>query len=197
MNIKTCLSAIVITLLSLNAFSQEKEIRSGFNDYINTIISGDYEKSVNFIAEEFFEIVPKEQMVLLMEKTFNNPEMEFEMKDVKILDVGEVAEINGKYYAPLTHSNIIRMKFLNSDEEEETEDQYKLRMTLTKQSFDQMFGAGNVKYEEETGFYEIYAEKQVYAISKNGQTGWKFIVIEKQQIPILKKVLPKQILDNI
>ena len=89
----------------------------------------------------------------------------------------------------------MNMKF--NSEGEETEDENRIRINLTKLSLEQTFGSDNVKYNEETEIFEIQSQKNVYGISKNGETDWKFLVIEKNQKAILDKLLPKELAEKI
>jgi hypothetical protein len=150
---------------------------------------------MNYVIPEFFEIIPKSQMIKLMEQTFNNPSMEFELKNPKILSINDAQKIEEKFYSLLSYSNQMNMKILN--EGEETEDEKKMRIGLTQLSFEKNFGSENVKYNEETDFFEILVEKQVYTISKDGIKDWKFLVIEKKQKVLLEKLLPKELVDKI
>ncbi|MCX2682077.1 hypothetical protein OOZ15_19160 [Galbibacter sp. EGI 63066] len=193
---KNLLTILFLTIFSVGiAQDYKKEIESEFTEYLNSIVNMEFEKSMEFITPEFFEIIPKSQMINLMEQTFNNPSMEFELKNPKILKINDAQKIENKYYALLTYSNQMNMK-INS-EEEETEDEKKMRINMTKLSFEQTFGSDNVKYNEETGFFEIQSQKDVYGISENGQTDWKFLVIEKKQKVILEKILPKELIEKI
>ena len=197
MKIKT----VVLTILLLSVFSttfsqnNKKEIELQFTEYLNSIVNREFEKSMNYITDDFFKIIPKAQMISLMEKVFNNPDMEFEIKSPKIIRIEDSELIEQKYYSLLTYSNLLNMKFLG--EKEETAAEHKSRINLTELSLDNTFGADNVKYNEKTDFFEVYSEKQVYAISENGETGWKFVVLEKNQKPILEKILPKQLTEKI
>ena len=152
---------------------------------------------MDFIPEEFFEIIPKEQMILVMEKTFDNPELEFELESPKIIEISEPEKIDNKYYSLVSYSSFMKMRFLNSEQKEETETEKGLRMNMIKLSLEEAFGSGNVHYNEKTDFFEINAQKQAYAVSANGKTGWKFLVIDKKQKFILNKLLPKQLADKI
>ena len=188
---------ILLLAISITSFAQDykKNIKSEFTEYLNSIVNMEFEKSMEYITPEFFEIIPKSQMIKLMEQTFNNPAMEFEIKNPKILNVQDSENINKKYYSLLTYSNQMNMKINN--EEEETEDEMKMRINMLKLSFENTFGSGNVIYNEETGFFEIQSKKDVYAISDNGQTNWKFLVVEKKQKLILEKILPEQLAEKI
>ena len=130
-----------------------------------------------------------------MEQTFNNPTMEIEIKNPKILTINDSEIIENKYYSQLTYSN--QMNFKMNSEEEETDDEKKMRINLTKLSFEQSFGAENVKYNEKTDFFEIYSEKDVFGISINGKTNWKFLVLDKDSKIILDKILPKVLAEKI
>jgi hypothetical protein len=197
MKIRSLLFSFV--LLHSTALCQEYKsaIESRFNEYISALIDKDFRKSMDYISPDFFTIVPKEQIIAMMDQTFNNPEIEIVLKEPKILKIEDSELIEKKYYSLLTYSNKMNMKFLRKDAEAETEEDYKSRIGIIQSSFEENFGPGNVRYNEETAFFEINVEKQVYAISADGKTGWQFLVVEKKQKPMLQKLLPKQLLDRI
>jgi len=197
MNIKKTLLTILFLTICTVGISQDykKKIESEFTEYLNSIVNMEFEKSMEYITPEFFEIVPKSQMIKLMEQTFNNPAMEIEIKNPKILTVNDSQNIENKYYSLLTYSNQMNMKI--NGEESETADEKTTRINLTKLSLEQTFGSENVKYNDETGFFEIQSQKEVYAFSENGESDWKFLVIEKKQKMILDKLLPKELAEKI
>ncbi|RZK10459.1 MAG: hypothetical protein EOO46_10675 [Flavobacterium sp.] len=164
---------------------------------MTAIETRNFEKSTDYILPEFFDIIPKSQLVKMMEMTFNNPSMVFELKNPKVLSVEDAKKVQEKYYSLLTYSNQMNVRMLNEEEQPETEDEKKMRMSLIQLSLEKTFGSENVKYNKETDFFEILVEKQVYAISKNGKNDWKFLVLDKEQKMILSKLLPKDLLDKI
>lgn len=197
MNTKTKILILLFFTISTIGFCQnyKREIEGQFLDYNKLIIKKDFSKSMAYITEEFFEIIPKEQMILVMEKAFSNPEMEFELMSPKVDEISEVEKIGDKLYVLLSYSSPMKMKFINSEEKDKGEDE--LRINMLKMSLKQMFGSENVKYNEETEFFNIVAKKQAYAISTNGKSDWKFLVIEKKQKFILDKLLPAQLVEKI
>ncbi|MBU2951391.1 hypothetical protein KO493_11850 [Tamlana agarivorans] len=197
MNIKrTLLTTLFLTIYTIGIAQDYKEnIKSEFTEYLNSLINMEFEKSFEYITPEFFEIVPKSQMIKFMEQTFNNPTMDIEIKNPKILTVNDSEKIGNKFYSLLTYSNQMNLKIIS--EEEETEDEKKMRINLTKLSFEQNFGSENVQYNEKMEFFEIYSEKDVYGISVNGESNWKFLVLEKDSKIILDKILPKELSEKI
>jgi hypothetical protein len=188
----------VLFLFTSSIFSQipEENLRKEFNTYINLTINQDFEKSMDYVVEDFFEIFPKEQMVSLMKQIYNNPSMEIKLEKPTILEVDKIEKINEKYYSILTYSNLMKMKLKSEDENESDEDK-KMRIGLIKVSLFKKFGAENVDYNEKTDFFEIKVTKKVCSVSKNGNDIWKFVTIEKEQKYILEKFIPKEILEKI
>ena len=197
MKIKQIIFSVLFLIISStgNAQDYKKTIEIEFTEYLNSIVNKNFAKSMDYVIPEFFEIIPKSQMIKVMEQTFNNPSMEFELKNPKIISINDAQKIAEKFYSLLSYSNQMNMKILN--EGEETEDEKKMRIGLTQLSFEKNFGSQNVKYNKETDFFEILVEKQVYSISKDGKKDWKFLVIEKKQKVLLEKLLPKELVEKI
>lgn len=199
MKIKAIFQTILFLVSSTIVFGQEykKEIEQQFLDYNNLIINQEFEKSMTFVPDEVFEIIPKEQMIIVMKKIFNNPEIEFKLNQPKIIEVSRAKKIDDKFYSLLSYSSLMEMKFLNNEQKEETENEHKLRINMINLSLEESFGSGNVKYDEMTEAFEVNAQKQAYAISYNGKTDWKFLVIDNKQRFLLEKLLPKKLANKI
>lgn len=170
-------------------------IEKDFTTYINLVFSQDFEKSTDYIVEDFFEILPKGQMINLMQQVYNNPSMEYQAEKPKILTIENAEKINDKYYSLLTYSNLMKMRFLV--EEEETDEEKTLRTSLVKISLSKKFGSENVSYNQKTDFFEVNVVKNVCAVSKNGIDTWKFVTIESESKHILKTFIPVEILNKI
>ena len=197
MKLKQTLFTILFLTISAIGIAQDykDELKKEFKDYLGTIVNMEFEKSMEYIIPEFFEIIPKSQMIKIMKQAFNNPGIEIEIINPKIIEVKDKKEIENKYYSLLTYSNQMNMKI--EVEDEETEGEKTTRINLTKLSLESTFGSKNVEYNEETEFYQIQSQKDVYGISKNGENNWKFLVVEKKQKMILEKLLPKELSEKI
>ncbi len=185
-NLITILYLIIWT--SGIAQDYKKDIESELFDYFKSIESMDFEKACEYMPPELFEIIPKSQLIKTMEQTFNNPSFEFEFKDLKILDINDSHKVENKYYALLSYSHQMNFKIKGVENE--------MIINSAKLSFAQSFGAGNVKYNKEEGFFEILSRKDAYGISNNGESDWKFLLIENKQDVILDKILPKELTEK-
>ncbi len=189
----------LITLILVSIFcncltfaqGEKKIIESQFLEYLNALVTKDFQKSTNYMADEFLALFKKEQLIAVMEKTFNDPNVEFQLKNPKVISVDETKHIGDKNYAFLTYSNLLLMKF--KGEEIETAEGAKVRNSLIKDALDKSFGNDNVKFDEKTNWFEIYSAKKVCAISRDEKATWKFIVLEPKQKALIEKILPKEL----
>jgi hypothetical protein len=173
----------------------KNEIAKEFSAYTQAIVDRKFDVAAEYIHPDFFEILPKKSIISLMEMPYKMPNIEIEIVDPKVLSVGDAEQVEDRYYAMITYSNLMKIK-VGTDEPETAEEKAE-RMRLLKMSYQNKFGADNVHYNEETEFFEILITKKVIAISDDGQTGWKVIEGEKKQKSILGKVIPKEILGKI
>ncbi|MFC6860308.1 hypothetical protein [Zunongwangia atlantica] len=192
---------ILLIIVSNLTFSQTNEnyqvnLNKDFVEYNNLILNQEFEKSMDYMLPDFFEIIPKNQMVTLMKQVYNNPDLEFKMDKPKDISYGEPKKINDNYYSEITYSYNIKMKF-NNIEEGGNEEKKALTRNLTKLQLEKTFGSENVKFNEETEFYEIHSIKNAFGISENGMSDWKFVVVEPKQKFILEKILPKVLTEKI
>ncbi|MCH5599421.1 hypothetical protein [Niabella ginsengisoli] len=75
----------------------KKAAEQQFLQYTDLIIKKDFRSASEFIIEDMFEMISKEQMILAMEKIFNMPEFEFKIDSPQVLQIS-----NSKKLIPLT-----------------------------------------------------------------------------------------------
>ena len=170
----------------LQTEAYKTNIKTDFTEYINLVKNQAFEKSMDYLYEPFFEIMPKEKVIEMLERTFNDTAISISFGASEILNVKNYKKINEEFYSLLSYSSITNMKFNTEMKNEFMLHAYQLQ-----------FGKKNVKYNNSTNTYEIYVEKKVYAISDNGKTNWTFLTINKYQKDLLRKLLPKQIVNSI
>ncbi|TXF79062.1 hypothetical protein [Chryseobacterium sp.] len=175
---------------SLSFFAQNvrKEVEMQFRDYSSLIIAKKFEKALDLYAnEDFLKIVPKEQMVEMMDQLFNSKEMEFKFYDPEnVIVLDDPFVINGKNYLRVKYTQKIEIKFLSADVKPED-----LLPGMKAE-----FGSENVKYNSLTGFFEINTVKDVLAASADMKQ-WKFTVLERKQYPLLIQFIPEQFLKDL
>ena len=176
-----------IIVIPLLAQDFKNEIENQFSDFSNLMTEKKFDKALSDYANsDFLQIVPKEQLVAVMNQMFNSSEIEIELqKPTDIVIHNQVVEEKENKFIRIDYQQKIKMKFKDKEMSSES-----LLMTLRNE-----FGRNNVTFEEKTGYFLIDTQKVVIANSQN-EKNWKFTILERKQIPILKEFIPEQFLKN-
>ncbi|EAQ41772.1 hypothetical protein [Polaribacter sp. MED152] len=184
---------LFLSIASINA--QNKLIKERFIKMQQALLDKEFEKSLEFTAEELFEIVPKEQLVSVMEATFNNPKMQIDSDLPKVLDISDVFQVKNKFYAILKITGNQRIRVLGDDNKALGLDD-RLLYAL-KLNFEQQYGSENVKFDEKTKFFNVIVNQTIVSISYDGETDWKYLAIDNLKLEIISKLLPQEVLNKV
>ncbi len=189
-----------LVLISNLTFGQnndqyEENLNIDFLTYNTLILNQEFEKAMEYMLPDFFDIIPRSQLISLMNQIYNDPEIEFEANPPQDIVYSEPKRIEGKYYSEIKYSNDFQIKFTTNDIKDE--EQRATLQKITKLQLEKTFGSENVYLNQETGFYKIHTRKIAYGVSENGISKWKFIVVEPEQKYIWEKILPKKIIEAL
>ena len=149
---------IYILLLSWSivtfAQSNVKVIENQFLDYNQLIVKKDFSKALDQYAHEgFLKFVPKETMVLIFDKMFNDPSMKFSLEVPTILKVEEYPQkIQNVSYAKVFFSQKMSVELADVVNAKDAEEKQK-NINLYLGAFKSQFGDGNVVFNEKNNQY--------------------------------------------
>jgi hypothetical protein len=187
------LITILTLLLCFNSLGQQidinEEVKKDFTAYFNLIGEGQIENSLEYINPKLFEIIPREQMRNLMEAVYKMPNIEYKVGIPKFLKFEELKIIENSNYVKFFIISPIEMKFKDIKNSKEK------ILEMTK-NFETKFGVGNVKFDKQSGFYKINAEKIIIANSNNNLLDWKFVTVDNPKMKVLlEKIIPSELLN--
>jgi hypothetical protein len=185
------LRSVLIVLVSIITFTSygqtyKNDVKAQFLEYTELLMNKEYAKSIEYLNPAFFKVIPKAQLLKVMEQLYNNPEFDFELERPTLESVQDKKTIEGNDYVKFGYANYLKMRF-------KSEDGKASDTTMIKNALEQQFGQGHVSYDLQTGFYRVLVYKKVIANSADNKK-WTFVVIEEKQKPILEKILPKELL---
>lgn len=164
------------------------DVESQFKDYNSLIASHQYEKALELYGnDDFLKLVPLKDLVAMMEQMLNDPEIDLNLiapSEIVISDA--VIEEKGKKFVKLDFHQRLEMKFNEKDLDEKS----------LLSVFQGTFGKDHVKYDDKTKFFLIETYKTAIASSLDLKN-WKFTVLEKNQIPLLRSFIPEQFLIDL
>ncbi|WHF52656.1 hypothetical protein QGN23_05095 [Chryseobacterium gotjawalense] len=175
---------------SVLAFSQniQSDIDSQFRDFSSLIENKNFGKALDIFGnEDFLKIFPKEQMIALMDQMFNSKDFDLKIHQPENLIVStDIIKDKNNTFVKLSYKQNLEMKFNMPG----------IKSGQLLSALKAEFGDGQVDYNESTGFFEVRTIKDAVANSSDLKN-WKFTIIEKKQIPILKQFIPESFLRSL
>jgi len=186
--------ALILSLLcSSFLFSQSNQSAGdAFMDYQKLITNQQFEESLDYIYPKLFTLMSKEQMLKVLKATVNNPLLEVEFGEFKLLKAGAPQKIENQYYSLIDYSVVIKMKVKTKNEKQRETMNNRMLLGLQKQ-----FGEENVSLNRVTGYFEVKSEKKAVAISKDGKSKWTFLTVEPNQKLMMEKILPSSVVEEL
>lgn len=186
---KKLLTVFAFLMVGL-VFSQkyQADVMAQFKDYSALIESKNFEQALDkYGNQEFFNIIPKKQMVALMDQMFNAKEFEFKFYQPEDINVSDnLIKEKGNSWVKISYKQNLDMKFSKAGINNE-----QILSALQSE-----FGFGHVKFNSATQYFEIRTDKEAVANSADLKN-WKFTVLEKKQIPVLKQIVPEVFLRTL
>ena len=162
-------------------------VKRDFDNYLQLISNKKVSEALDYANPKLFDLVPREQMQKAMESVYNMPGMEYKTFPPQYVSFDDLKKIDKIDYVRFHIISPIEMKFEDIDGEKDQ----KIMIALQNK-----FGAENVNYNKETGFYKINSQKIIVASSVDNLKNWKFVTVENTQTKsLLSKVIPAEFLD--
>ena len=194
-------SLILLLALMFNAFCSieaqnvNENIEKGFVEMQSAIMNKDFKKSVEYIADELFKVIPKDQLISVLELTFNNPQMEIELSLPENISISIQMKEGGKYYSILSFPSIQKIRLLDPNGLPLSKDDEKV--ISMRSAFESVAGADNVTFDDESMFFTVIIDQKAVAISENGKVGWKYMNFDKSQATLFEQLLPKTVIEKL
>ena len=189
----------LLMVLSLSpAFSQsvEKAITEGFTTMSQAMAVGDFAKAADYMGEELFNVMTKEQFVGMLDMMMNNPQLEIEMAVPDITSISEVMEVEGKFYAILETKSVQKLRFFDTNGQvAKLADSPVAQQTHA--AWKTQLGEENVAYDEESGFFTLSVSPKALAISSDGKTSWKFLTVDESSRAMIKQIIPEAVMSKL
>lgn len=199
MNTKKQLFAIVILLVTsvLHAQKPLDGLQEQFTTYSQLVMDGAYDSALDYSPEEIFKIIPKSFLVNVMEKSMNDPEMEFRLFLPEYTSFEKPFDDEGITYQVFYYKQRLTLKFIEEANEEETQEMIDFTNKLRLELFTASYGEGNVTYDCSTKSYEINTVKKGLAINKKDAAHLYFAVIEEERKELMQKLFSNKVINKI
>ena len=176
--------------------SREKAIREGFTKWNEAMIAQNFEKSTDYVADEMFTLLSKEQFVGMMQMMFKNPKLEIVLTMPEILSISDATKVNDKFYFIINTKSMQKLRFFDDDGTyAKLEDSVIAQQTYT--TWKNQLGEENVSYDEETAFFTLKVTQKVLSLSPDGKTSWKYLGVDENTKMMLKQIIPEEVMSKL
>jgi len=178
----------LIFLLFINwAYAQKKpiDLKETFNKFQKLNEKKEFDKAFDYYYDGFLKIVPKSELIKSLSELNNNTNYEYFVKNSKIISISKVIERNRIKYALIKFGGKTHIKFNDSSD-------VKI-IQLIKQNAKNIFGE-TYSYSESKKEITFSKISEMIAITDNG---WKFFAYSNKMKPIVKTLIPIDVLEKI
>ncbi len=186
----------LIPLLFILSFSTaaQDDLRKTLDEYLRLAEAKDSERIMDYMYPGFFTLYPRHLMVEIMDKSFNDPAFEILLTDSRILNISPVKTADTVSYCVVDYSVVMTLRYLESEGNPLPD---KETVELTHGVFKQMYGEENVTYIPEEMKFRIKTKKSMLALKTPGLSEWKVLGVEENLKPVMKKIIPEKILEDL
>lgn len=167
--------------------ADREAIEECLSQFIEHINAQAWERAFDLTYPKLFEIVGKHELISMMENMAQSG-IALEIRDVEILDIGEVIEVGSERYSFVTYQSTQYLSMPPATFSTET------ALEQTLQSLRQSNRNQQVSFDTTRSKFLISGEKSLYAIAPTG-TDWFVLENNPDQKAFLEKILPQEVRD--
>src|SRR6187402_2546116 len=100
------LTFLLVTMFIIGAYAQsdKEEVKSTFHDYFQTVMQQENEKTLDYIYPKLFDIIPKEKMLDLMNKTKADTSTGVVLAEPSITRISETTKVEATDYVVIQYT---------------------------------------------------------------------------------------------
>jgi len=184
-------------MITVTTFGQidKDEMKKTFENYFQTVVQKDNEKTLDYMYPKLFEKYPKDKMLGAMDKMKEDTTTVITVDNANIISISETFELDGIKYALITYSFKMTMIIMaTGDKSESTVGEDYNQADFTYEILKEKYGDKNVLYDQENSKLDINVTSEIYAIKKPTYKDWKFLEKKDSMKQLLEKLLPKKVL---
>ncbi|MCU0375037.1 MAG: hypothetical protein MUF24_06995 [Chitinophagaceae bacterium] len=189
----TIIVALVSALPSVFAQAEADTIKQTVLAYFKTIETFDMKASVEYLHPAIFDLVPKNNMIEMLEQSFKDPEVRVKMDSAEILKVSPILEDNNIKYGLVNYSFLMHMTMMDG-EKPLTNTNDKSALMVTYNIIKGKYGDKKVRLESAKGTIHVLSETSLFAIKAPEFDGWKFLENKENMTRVFDGIIPQNIL---
>jgi hypothetical protein len=167
-----------------------EDIKEAFGQYGQSIIDGDYKKTVDFMYPKLFKFIPKEGIADSLKSAQSNPSVKISFSDFGIVSTEKSYTIDSVSYVVFTSASKVEMVYApaveRKDDDEDEGDESEIDFTYD--ILVARHGESNVKLDKNSNTIRAITTSDLLGIWEKGS--WYFLDLKPHWIELYRKFLP-------
>lgn len=191
------LTAFLSVIVSLSAQDYKKEISSTFVRYFRFYIDNQMDSALNYLDEDIFQYCPRDVLMQSYQFVMKNPQISYEVNLPENIVVGDKQQVENKFYALVSYDSQLKFALHPQLLQNETDSAKTVRINHTLAYLRKMPGTKQADYDSSSDMYMTNVSRKIYAVSSDGLSNWKLLILSDRQRLILEKILPYELLESL
>ena len=189
---KRLLSTLIVFCFAASVFSQtDPSLQGRLNNFMELNKKLDFEKIMDYTYPKVFTFAPRDQMIAVMKKSFDNEQMTLGMDSLKTDSIYPVFKMQEGSYAKIKYSMLMRIQLKNEGKSEDEKKTINEGMLAGAKS---QYG-GKARMDS-SGTVTINMDAVMVAIKDKSSKDWTFANL-KEGDEMTTKIFSKELLDKL
>jgi len=191
--ISILLSLLFVQLILLG--QKDSSLERRLAEFMQVNDEMDLNKVLDYTYPKLYTIVPRDQMLEVLQNTFDNENMSIRLDSLHINTIYPVFRLENGSYAKVIYSMSMGMAFKNN-EDSLTAEKKKERDDYMLSSLSEQYGTGNVHIDPVSGNLKIKMVSPMVAVKDEYAKQWSFVNF-KENDPITNRLFSKEVLKKL
>ena len=190
---RKCILFFFILLINsvVIAQSNDPQLKKRLDKYLELNKELKFTELMTYIHPSLFKLVPKEQLIEVFEKAYDNEAMHISIDSAAILLISPAFKYAGASYKKIDYS--MKMGIYFKDTAQLNDPSFRNLMIT---SLGSGFNDGAARYDSTTKTILINGKNVMMAIKDNDSAEWMFLGIEKKQPDFMKMLFKPQVITH-
>jgi hypothetical protein len=156
----------------------------------------EFSKVLDYTYAKLFTIVPRNQMLEILQNTFDNENMSIKLDSLRIDSIYPVFKLENGSYAKVIYSFNMFMLIKYPDGDSLSVDEKKEKNDFMVSALGGQYGENNVSIDPITGFLKIQVTSPMAAVKDQIAKQWSFVNL-KEKDPLMDRLFDKEVLKRL
>jgi hypothetical protein len=153
-------------------------------------------KVLDYTYAKLYSIVPREQMLEVLQNTFENEQMSIKLDSLRIDSIYPVFKLETGSYAKVIYSFNMFMNIKYPEGDSLSVEEKKEKNDFMVSALGGQYGENNVSIDPVTGFLKIQITSPMVAVKDQHAKQWSFVNL-KEKDPLMDRLFNKEILKRL